>query len=229
MFILHYIDRFDYYWGGNDANKLLDGAAMSGENGYLADWLTGNDHRSYQLYMGQTSINESMRKIGNNAIGILNYNETPSNIVKCTDALVKANKVYVAGYSMGLVDEITGVHGIIQNDIAPILYNVIQQDPTIRLGQLYDMHMNDDELLNTHSEEDKSAIILTAVSMVCAAIVGGLGAIGSAAVTTIVCSTLGITLETFTNYFNYAAYVVLRYGFSGRYADRTSYYLSTIM
>lgn len=77
-----------------------------------------------------------------------------------------------------------------------------------------------------YNETDKAAIIRTSLSIVGVFIIGGPVGTVSAAVSTLIGETLSFTISTYTNFFNYAAWVALRYGFSGRYANRTWYYLT---
>lgn len=67
---------------------------------------------------------------------------------------------------------------------------------------------------------------MTSLSIAGAFIIAGPAGGLTAAVGEIISGSLSFTINTYTNFFNYAAWVSLRYGYSGRYANRTWYYIT---
>ena len=91
---------------------------------------------------------------------------------------------------------------------------------------MYDRYMEDEGLMNMYTETDKSIIVRTSLSILGAFVIGGPAGAVTAAIGTITGEALSFTIDTYTNFFNYTTWVGLRYGFSGRYANRMWYYLT---
>lgn len=224
MFISHYIDRYEYYWSTYEERLLLDGATMSGENGYLADWLTSTDRRQYDVYMSVTGASENLQLIGNIANGAFSIGSPGKTFEKGIDALEKANIVMLAASAIKLDDDRIVVEDMVKNELYPTINNsirLLKNDNTVKLSNLYDTYMNDEGFLAYHNGPDKEQIVRSALSVVASFVLGGVAG-GLAGIAQ---SALKFEFDVFNTYFKYAAWVSLRYGFSGRYANRTSYYL----
>jgi uncharacterized membrane protein YdcZ (DUF606 family) len=128
-----------------------------------------------------------------------------------------------------LQDSAASTADIISGNVVPLsrqIFAALSQDPTVKLSEMYNRYMGDEGLMSMYSSSDKDTIVRTSLSLVGAFFIGGpLGAVTVVA-GTITSEALSFTVNTYTNLFNYAAWVTLRYGFSGRYASRTSYYLT---
>lgn len=227
MFISHYIDRNDYYWSSNDERLLLDGPSMSGENGVLADWITSTDRRAYNTYMNFVDTNNSFIYLSDLAIDYKSFLDVPGNIKNGIEALRKANYSIVLLESLELKDNLTSSRDLIKNDIVP-LYNqavkALSSDPNLKLSKMYDSFMEDQGFLSQYSIPDKSSIIKTSLSMIGTFILSGPIGATTYGLSEIASTALKFTIETYTDLFKYAAWASLRYGFSGRYAERIMLY-----
>lgn len=228
MFLSHYIDRNDYYWSTEDERLLLDGPSMSGEKGCLADWITSSDRRSYDSYMGYSGFNSGLQQLGNLAVDIYSYKGTPEDLTGGIEALKKADAALIAAYGMVLQDSAISVSEAMSEEVVPLFDQVrasLSQNPNVKLSEMYDRYMEDEGFMGSYDKPDKSAIVRTALALAGAFIIGGPAGAVTAAVGNIVAGALSFNIDTYTNFFNYAAWVALRYGYSGRYADRTWYYI----
>jgi hypothetical protein len=229
MFISHYIDRYNYYWSTEDERLLMDGPSMSGEDGYLADWITSSDRLSYDSYMQQTDISTAMQHIGNIFNCARSFKGTVDDVKTAVNALKKADKTIICASGLVLHDTAASTIDVVSGDIFPLtkqVFAALSQDPTVKLNEMYDRFMKDKGFMSMYSKTDKNSIVSTALSIIGAFFIGGpVGAV-SASTGAIATEALGFTVNTYTNLFNYAAWVTLRYGFSGRYAIRANYYLT---
>lgn len=228
MFLSHYIDRNDYYWSTEDERLLMDGPGMSGEKGCLADWITSSDRRSYDSYLGYSGFNSAMQQLGNLAVDAYSYKGTTEDITNAVQALKKADAVLIAAHGMVLQDPALSVSEAMSEEVVPLFNQArasLSKNPNVKLSEMYDRYMEDEGLMSSYEKPDKSAIVSTALALVGAFLIGGPAGAVTAAVGNIVAGALSFNINTYTNFFNYTAWVALRYGYSGRYADRTWYYL----
>jgi len=232
MFISHYIDRNDYYWSTEDERLLLDGPSMSGENGFLADWITPSDRQTYELYMAYSNINTALQHVGNIGISIYSYGGTGDDISIGIEAIKKADRTMTVASGLVLQDTVISVTELFNNDIIPLagqVKDILIQDSALKLSEIYDDFMEDEGLLSLYSGPDKAAIVSTSLAIVGAFILGGPANAAIATIKTLAIGSLSLTHNTYSNFFNYAAWVTLRYGFSGRYAGRVWYYLTGVV
>lgn len=229
MFLSHYIDRNEYYWSTENERYLLDGPSMSGESGALADWITSSDRQAYNSYLSYSGLNTSMQQLGNLAVNIRSYKGMPEDIAGGIQALKKSNVVMTTAYGLVLLDPTLSIPETISNEVVPLANQVLaelSQNPNIKLSAMYDRFMGDEGMLSMYNKPDKSSIIMTSLSIAGAFIIAGPAGGLTAAVGEIISGSLSFTINTYTNFFNYAAWVSLRYGYSGRYANRTWYYIT---
>ncbi len=226
MFISHYIDRYEYYWSTEDERYLLDGPSMSGENGYLADWITPSDRQAYDAYMRFSDVNASLQHVGNIGSTIYYNRDIGNQISTGIEAIKKANRTITTASGLVLQDSLYSIGEIFVNDIAPLADQIHEnlQNSAPKLSDMYDSFMQDEEFLSLYSEPDKAAIVRTSLCIVGAFIIGGPSGAVSAALSALSEAALNLTVNNYNDLFNYAAWAALRYGFSGRYAGRVMYY-----
>lgn len=144
-------------------------------------------------------------------------------------ALKKANRIIIFASGLVLQDTAVSTANAISNDVIPLFRQAfanLSQDPRVKLSEMYRRYMEDEGLMSRYNEIDKAAIIRTSLSILGAFIIGGPAGAVSAAVSSVTGEALSFTINTYTNFFNYVAWVALRYGFSGRYANREWYYMT---
>ena len=75
-----------------------------------------------------------------------------------------------------------------------------------------------------NGEVDKEKLIQNSAVVVCSYILGGCAGVAGSVLGTLTSTMISFTIETYTDLFNYVAWLSLQYGYSGRYALRFSDY-----
>lgn len=228
MFISHYVDRKDYFWNQGKAALLLDGEQRSGPDGALAKWLTSSDRQAYNTYMSSTKVSSSIKKIGSLASGISSLQGNYQTLVDGYERFVLTKNVF----STALAELLNGFDAIANKDavyedskwIIDQMISKCSEDPNVRLEALVQQYMENDTILLNYGTVDKEALIQNSAAVVCSYILGGCSAAAGSAFGILQSTMIGFTLETYTDFFNYVAWLSLQYGYSGRYALRFSDY-----
>ena len=78
--------------------------------------------------------------------------------------------------------------------------------------------------LNMPLTLQKEKLIQNSAVVVCSYILGGCAGVAGSVLETLTSTMISFTIETYTDFFNYVAWLSLQYGYSGRYALRFSDY-----
>lgn len=220
MFLSHYVDRKDYFWNQGNASKLLDGETMSGDAAF-AIWITDSDRSAYESYIRSSKIAPGLEKIGTIGTGFYALNGSLASLsqVKKDYTLIRSTTNLVKLHLQGLDTALTG-KGIVSDFVS--LYNDVfkkmNEDPTRRVSDLFDWYMTQGNILTDYELTDYRTMVLTALSLATAGIVGGLTGVTS----TLAINAVNFTMQTFTDLFSYVAWIGLQYSYSGRFALRAS-------
>ncbi len=228
MFISHYVDRNDYFWNQGKADLLLDGEQRSGPDGALARWLTASDRQAYNTYMSSTKVSSSIKKIGSLASGFHSLNGNYETLTEGYEHFVLTRNVF----STALVELLNGFDTSLNKDDlykdSKWMINQMiakhSQDPNIRLSALVQQYMEDDTIFTNYGKADKEKLIQNSAAVVCGYILGGCAGVAGSALEILQSTMIDFTIETYTGFFNYVAWLSLQYGYSGRYALRFSDY-----
>lgn len=218
----------EYFWNQGKAALLLDGEERSGPDGALAKWLTDSDRQAYNTYMSSTKVSSSLQKIGSLAPGI---RSAFSNIQIFKEGykhlgLTKEGIKYIGIEVANMIDGGLNAKSVYK-DIewaGNELITAISKDPNIHLETLVKQYMEDDTILLNYEKVDKDALIQASATVVCAYLLGGYAGAAETILGTLKSTMIGFTFNTYTDFFNYVAWVSLQYGYSGRYALRFSDY-----
>ncbi len=227
MFISHYVDRKDYFWNQGDPALLLDGEQRSGPNGVLAKWITNSDRQSYNAYMDSTKVSSSIQRIGNIALGYNSLKGNYQTLVEAQEDLALAGDVFsTATTELILLDsQLTGI------DVLEDSYWLVNQinsefskDPNVRLDTLFQRYMEDESIFLNYGEVEKKDLIQNSIAVVSSYALGGCAGVVESVLGNLKSTMIGFTVETYTDFFNYVAWLALQYGYSGRYAMRFADY-----
>lgn len=240
MFLSHFVDRNDYYWRNGDINHLLDGSVMSGVDGYLAEYLTETDRRVYTTYMNITDGTEVIGSFAKTAFELYKPNNwgliasTRENLSKIREYLTESKHAFrriraamhatLIGASAG--DSIQEIRNVVSTFRARW-----EEHPTESLNEMYNYYMSDDRFLAQYETLDRMFIAQTAFVLLLSGILAGPGVVGAVALASggaLASNFLSLgfqfTVDVYGNFFRRTAWIVMRYGFSGRYAERVALY-----
>lgn len=228
MFISHYVDRKDYFWNQGKAALLLDGEQRSGPDGALARWLTASDRQAYDTYMSSTKVSSSIQKVGSLASGISSLKGNYETLTEGYEHFVLTRNVF----STALAELLNGFDASLNKEdlcedskwMVNQIISKCSENPNVRLNVLVQQYMEDDTILLNYGEVDKEKLIQNSAVVVCSYILGGCAGVAGSVLGTLTSTMISFTIETYTDFFNYVAWLSLQYGYSGRYALRFSDY-----
>ncbi len=228
MFISHYIDRNDYFWNQGKPALLLDGEKRSGPDGALAKWITDSDRQSYNTYMSSTKVSSSIQKIGKLASGVVSLRGNYETLIDGLKYFDLTRNVFSTALAELLNGFDTGSTAIdVYKDLKWLIDQITSEfvkDPNVSLDALFQQYMTDDTILLNYGNVEKEALIQNSMAVVCSYILGGYAGVADTALGILKSTMIGFTIETYTDFFNYVAWLSLQYGYSGRYAIRFSDY-----
>lgn len=240
MFLSHFVDRNDYYWRDGDINHLLDGSVMSGVDGYLAEYLTDTDRRVYTTYMNIADGTEVIGSFAKIAFELYKRNNW-GLIASAREGLAKVreyireSKEFYKGVDIAIYTMLTGVSArdsVVEiRNVASTFRARWEEHPEESLNEMYNYYMSDERFLAQYETIDRGFIGRTAFALLLSGILAGPAGAGAVALATggVITSnflSLGFqfTVDLYGNFFQRTAWLFMRYGFSGRYAERVALY-----
>lgn len=227
MFLSHYIDRKDYFWNQGNPALLLDGEKRSGPNGALAKWITDSDRQSYWAYMSSTKVSTSLQHIGNIALGYISVKGNDETLARAQNDFSLAGDVFsTAAAKLVMLDSaLTAVD--VYEDFRWLKFQIItsfSNDPDVRLDALFQRYMEDGSIFTDYTSAEKKDLIQNSIAVVSGYALGGCAGAAESALGTLKSAVIGLTIETYTDFFNYVAWLGLQNGYGGRYAMRFADY-----
>ncbi len=228
MFISHYVDRKDYFWNQGDPSLLLDGEARSEAENVLAKWITNYDRQAYNTYMDSTKVSSALQRVGNIALGATSLKADYDDLSQAVGDVTLAGRAFSVAKinlleldsALTTVDVLSDARWLITQITADF-----SSDPTESLDVLFQRYMEDGNILTSYGSVDKKALIQNSIALVGGYAMGGCSGAANSALGILKSAVIGFTIEAYTDFFNYVAWLALQYGYSGRYAMRLSDYL----
>lgn len=224
MFISHYIDRNDYYWGTLNPDRLMDGPSLSDKGNVYARWITNSDRNAYDNYMSVTRVADGLQQVVNLADGV-------NSIIDSYTTLTAPTKVYsdlahITNIAKGVVLVQAGESvADVGDDFLALVNNIALDvmDSDVQLSYLYEEYINDPGIMSMYTDEAKEELIGSAIGLCAQYILSG--KITTSPLKDFVQFSVVLSVNNFTDFFDSVAWLALRYGSSGRIANRFMNYL----
>lgn len=227
MYLSHFIDVGDNYWTAGNASYLTSGPSRSDVQPYYAQWLQATDRSSYSTYLRATTGTAKIGEIANVADGILSGVDFLKN-----DALRAARSLYMARdaneLGRGALGAMAEEHQLedASDDLMGLIGSFVDMARTssdVQMEYLVDSFRGKTGLEDKYSDitlnlAEGAAIAIGGTYFLGGGLVGVLGTAAASAVS----SAAILSAYMASDFFSRTAWLVLRYGWSGRYAERLS-------
>lgn len=227
MYLSHFIDVGDNYWTAGNVSYLTSGPNRSDVQPYYAQWLQPSDRSSYSTYLRATTGTAKIGEIANVADGIFSGADFLKN-----DALRAARSLYMAKDANELGRRTLGVMAEEQqledasNDLMELIgsfVDMVRANSDVQMDHLIESFRGKSGLEDKYNDItcDLAEGVAIAIGGTCFLGGGLVGVLGTAAVSAVSSAAI-LSAYMASDFFSRTAWLVLRYGWSGRYSERLS-------
>lgn len=227
MYLSHYIDVGSNYWNAGGLEYLTSGSSRSDVQPYYAQWLQASDRSSYQTYLRATSGTAKIGEIASVATGLLSGGSFLANDAQqaVRSLVLSTNANEAACTVLGLMAETELLESAFADliNLASDFPSMLSSNPDAEMEQLATSFKSEAELSAGYSDTAKELLLNAAIAVGGAFFLSGglVGVLGTAAMSAVSSATI-MSAYMASDFFSRTAWLVMRYGWSGRYAERLS-------